>query len=970
MEEFNATRFRNKVKAVIGELEAILDTTRKPVLPSDVPHEYNDKYLYAEFISCTLIVSIINTLEFLGLDRNQLKTMKSWTNDNRSVTLRFTGEETCIFKSKKEKTRKDTPTVEVSSIWTRITRKTITKYTVYYWKFTTALNLFAFYGNDVDKNIPIYNPTDEKYIIIESLNESAPWPEKTNFGPLDVNITVLFEFLDENLNASVTIHRESKSCRTPRRNEVIEKIILLVQQFYTWSDEITHYYNHHISSIAETEESTSKINDDFIFIPIIPFFETNTTNQKSEEITENTVENITKQGSEKSIHYSVSFEKSKLILPKDDLDIFFQQQRMDFTKKLKNLSHNYSSGKLIGVSECQLVLSLLHISSICKFYYDAIQFIENLLMKQLIQAIGKEITSQDLDDYMNFHYRKLFLPPFRPIPICYSIRRPDHYPEGSFSIHTCQNNDTSDNNNNNSFDISINPILSFTRVLPFSPLQSSPMNFSISAGIHIQFCGDVFIHSLLSHQFSTDSPKKYQIVARARQFSNFILLIGNILNEEEFNVQSAMIIRNKDEFIIPLDCEMIPTAKSFKKSIESLSSNQREFTKAIRSMQLDSSLLGFCVIQIKPLLEKILHLSDDSLTKEIRLMNDLLELFIDYQIPSDLLSFQPDSPNQCYSSTDRILKVKQNVAAVKLMIDNEKKKEIKVSLWRDDSGTSSSTATSSSSSSWGDSSDESSCDNEGTCSSSEGSSSFSDGLIWKNSSNQNSLQLAMNDVMDTNMVIPRGEKLEISSGEKMEISGGETTSIDNSKPETTSDNVTSENIENSMNVENHKEEQLQTENKQTQSIDKLEKRHINDNTKFKITELPALLDKKFEELDSDDALHATILKPTSPWQKKAQSGLLGKMEKLEVDINHQKDEKNKAFDLLDTLSISGSLLLENTPLHVVVSSIHCFDKTLIHTVIQDNSNPIEKLENSALIISSTIHETPVSELLTPGCKKQ
>ena len=56
-------------------------------------------------------------------------------------------------------------------------------------------------------------------------------------------------------------------------------------------------------------------------------------------------------------------------------------------------------------------------------------------------------------------------------------------------------------------------------------------------------------------------------------------------------------------------------------------------------MQLESTLFGVCVIQIKPQLEKLLKLNDDGLTKEIALTQELLNLFIEYQIPSDLLSY-------------------------------------------------------------------------------------------------------------------------------------------------------------------------------------------------------------------------------------------------------------------------------------------------------------------------------------------
>ena len=39
---------------------------------------------------------------------------------------------------------------------------------------------------------------------------------------------------------------------------------------------------------------------------------------------------------------------------------------------------------------------------------------------------------------------------------------------------------------------------------------------------------------------------------------------------------------------------------------------------------------------------------------------------------------------------------------------------------------------------------------------------------------------------------------------------------------------------------------------------------------------------------------------------------------------------------------SGSLAVEDASLHVVVAATHCFDKTLVDTLVEENVNPIEK----------------------------
>merc|ERR1719240_2096352 len=216
----------------------------------------------------------------------------------------------------------------------------------------------------------------------------------------------------------------------------------------------------------------------------------------------------------------------------------------------------------------------------------------------------------------------------KPRGFCHAIRRPNAYPEGTISIEVAGSTAL--------------PVkcISAHRVSDGSPSSVfPPIKFPLSAAADLTFYGDQYLHSFVQHKFARGGAGKLQLAARARQFSSFVLLIGKLSGPGSFDPESAIIIKNKDDLIIPLLLETIPTPKEFRDAIESLSPEQQAFCKSFRSMQLASTLFGVLVIQIKPALERLLNLPDDSLTKEIRLTQDLMELFIEHQIPSDLISY-------------------------------------------------------------------------------------------------------------------------------------------------------------------------------------------------------------------------------------------------------------------------------------------------------------------------------------------
>ena len=134
-----------------------------------------------------------------------------------------------------------------------------------------------------------------------------------------------------------------------------------------------------------------------------------------------------------------------------------------------------------------------------------------------------------------------------------------------------------------------------------------------------------------------------------------------------------------------------------------------------------------------------------------------------------------------------------------------------------------------------------------------------------------------------------------------------------------------------------------------------------------LTTIPSAMDAQLERLDPDGALRPSIINVGKLWTKRSQKKLLEPLQTSSLDVAAQKLEKNTCYDLLDALTKSGStaFAVEDANLHVVIASTHCFEKSIMNTLVRDNVNPIAKVEHSQLIVASNIFGVPPSEMLTP-----
>jgi len=457
------------------------------------------------------------------------------------------------------------------------------------------------------------------------------------------------------------------------------------------------------------------------------------------------------------------------------------------------------------------------------------------------------------------------------------------------------------------------------------------MKFTLDAATNVTLRGKSFVHAWINHQFSDSIATEIKLAARSGPYSSYILMLGNIHAVDSFHPTHAIIVKSKDLAVdIPLILEHIPSAKAFRDATESISPEMKEFASAYRSMQLESTLFGLCIVQIKPQMERLLNLPEDSLTKEIELTEDLQDLFIRYQIPSDLLSY--DGPKDALVSV-QIDRVKHLVNEMKVIIAEMKTDELK-EVKQQAVVVSSIPQVTVTTDYLEDEEEE-----------------IEEPTPRRRKKRRKSFTKLLKRAVSRERVYYESPQLKPKYAKSKKKKGKRRDYCEGDSPAHTE----------VLDAEPDKQEEPNTPR------DAPADAPAEENIEINVTQLPAQLDRNFETLDTDAALRSSIIKVGDQWKKTHQPSFLTDPKELLLHGDSIRDEKNKAFDLLDALSKSGVLDIDNTSFHVVLASTHSFDDTLMDTLIRRNVNPIAKVERSALIVASTIHKTPAKELIQLQC---
>lgn len=891
--------FEEKLAKALERIREVLEDTKLPVVASDVHHLYEDKFLLAEMVTAVALAAERNLLDALGLDGAQLAQVKEWDRRN-AIVLALAVEERCDLDRTEEHEvetgtrRRETKTEGVFGTRTKtVEEKVIDKVEKHYWSFRARYELAIVSRHDPERKVSLVRSEGRRELVTTS--DKPPRPRVTLKPEVDVHLRPLLDALDDSLRCGFTIDREHASCHTPSRNDEIEAALAHFAELQGFCDAVYHYFTAELFGLAsDHDRDMSMISGAEIFVPVLPLFR------------------------------EPADDGASAVLDGDDVHSLLAHQERTLREALERLSRGFSDdGTLLQLSAARLSLAALVGAEIAKHYAGSVRYIERMLEQQLQAAIGKSLTVADFSEYMLFHARKLFAPAFSPAPFHHAIRRPDHVPEGVISIESGSADGAE-------------PISTFVRTTQ----ATAPMYFVVNAATKVAFFGERHIHGWVSHQFAGSHLPALWLMARAREFSSFILLVGRIASAELFEPKAAIVIQNKDDLRIPLMLEQVPTPKEFKDAIASLSPEQQRFARAYRSMQLESTLFGLCVVQIKPQLERLLRLPEDSLTKEIKLTQQLLELFIRYQIPSDLLSYAGDAEAP---PEEKVGAVAGHVARMLEMLQEQKdaalaaQRQQQAQQFAEMKGTLAMQVTHVT-----------------------GSAPVPSAVTpWAAGPPPGPPPPMPPPAAPAGfgppppapaprqMAAPPPPPTAPPRTATLAGAAAMATPSPAAQPfQTAATAATARPERVTGHVAPAKEAVPSSSSEESEDY----------------TRIPVELDRQFERLDEDSALRPTIIDLGQPWTMRRRVNLLSEPERLTLAEDEQRKERDRAFDLLDALSRSGSLPLHHASLHVVVAATHHFDKTLTATVIQRNVNPIEKVERSALIVASTIHHASPEQL--------
>jgi hypothetical protein len=848
----------------------------------------------------------------------------------------------------------------------------------------------------------VHSSTETQEVILTTPRSEPGYLRQP--GRFDVDLTALLRLLAsfDACKSSFHIDRSSKSCRTPRRNFEVNVLARELQNITNWASRAGACFRAARSTHASAPSfgfggggaSSRDDSETSLFHPCIPMLVATTPSTTAMHDAGEASEESKETASEAAVVSSPPPPTTEA-----DFAALVSGSGPLTEEHVRVLEQAVWAA---GTSMKAAGVLCRHLEEICSAFISGVTAIETRLRVQLLDAVSHELTPADFRRFMRHRSRRMFAKEFRPKLCSFDVRRGDQAPEGSLSL-LQRSGDTAETAQRSSKNGKLYCGKQYTmrgackcrscdgRCGPNSGCQCpgcetadatgsderweeiqtfqrrienpAPMQFAIRASTNITFKGERTMHSLMNSQFAdaTESANELMLQVNARQFSCFLLLLGNVTSPSVFEPKHAFLVRNKDEFRVPLVLHPRASASEFQDHLRGLSPEQRELAQLMRDIQL-SSLLGILVLQVKPQLETALNLPASALVKETELTQALLELFVKHQIPADRLRVSSGG-----AGASGVEEVRKDVKAVEEMIRGQgdktiaNKEQARRARDADD--------------------DEDEDDDaaeecfESKCASFGGSrggavDGCSRGEVATKSKKSLSRGATFAVQSTGSRCVQESAMMSMTTGGGFGFAAPSTNSTFGAAPATAAASASSSS----------------SSNNQEDVVQRPEDSAAEDDEDYEMAEAvaggagpaaaSAVVSKPFPWLKFPKELEKTTLalgnevaslRPTrvevgKTWNLTHSEHLLAGPTTRALGIEEQRSEKRQAFDLIDALTRTGMLDWDQAHLHIVMVVTQSFASTLIDTCVVENINPITQVEGAMTVLAQNLFECHPSAL--------
>jgi hypothetical protein len=452
--QFDEGVFKNKVSKALSSVRRALDVDRAPSVgfAEHVDHNYTDKYKLANLMTNAAIVSLMINFEQLGLTK---KILQSLGNTSKETTLRVRISRSCKFVEEKVV---DVPTTTTREISTKngvgcfrtsgkrtMIEKIVKRVTNQHYDIGIKWELLVYSGTDVDNGRVILKRNSTSQFIrtipndptVDTSRKPPPFPSNIDYPPKELPLTWLLQQIDtEEFKSHFAIDDspDNPETKTPSRNVQIEQAMSFFCLVKDWVREVASCMLN--TERTEDTKSMAGLNGDGIFVPVFPLL---VDQKKQSNAKSNANLWMEVEKSKSPVMFSLpptdsvdnregdSLTSPSVMFSNTDMTSFFDEQVRTLLERKLELEKKYPNPEvaenLVSSLEAMVFVLCLHTKQLVNQFNDGIRYIESMLEKQLVAAIGKTVKSNDLDKFMKYHNEKFLN--HCPQLFCYAIRQPE-----------------------------------------------------------------------------------------------------------------------------------------------------------------------------------------------------------------------------------------------------------------------------------------------------------------------------------------------------------------------------------------------------------------------------------------------------------------------------------------------------------------------------------------------------------------